>query len=88
MIFCINWDLVFEVRVANDSTSLPRSAPGQLGMVPAPTARQCPSQPDDIVGTGQIGDGRHRRRHTGICRVLENARENVSSEKTIDFRLI
>ena len=52
MIFCINWDLVFEVRVANDSTSLPRSAPGQLGMVPAPTVRV---NPTTLSGPGRSG---------------------------------
>ena len=50
MIFSINWDSVFVVRVANGSTFRPRSGPGQGAR------SHCPSQPDGIVGTGQIGD--------------------------------
>ena len=51
---------MFEVQVANDFASLPRSGPGQVARsppLPLPESAGC--QPDDIVGTGQIGDGRH-----------------------------
>ena len=87
MIFCIHWDLVFEVRVANGSTMspLPLSGPGHKDVkVPAPTARVSPmTMPLSGQDSSGRGDGRHS--HCDLCRLLENARENVSSEKTTDF---
>ena len=75
---------MFEVQVANDFASLPRSGPGQGAR------SHCPSQravsPMTLSGPDRSEMAVIRRRYTGISAgSWEMLEKNVSSEKTTDF---